>query len=265
MVEDGRRCHDRVCPLPLIVLRKRLEKVERKLLAEQTLEEDSRREDFGILTRTALQKRSDGFKAYLAEVRAKVGGVLEVEGTALITVECKRFDTVLQEGEVNVFETKKVLKEFEKEEVLDAFETAEVLQEVLHVQQKSVHEKISARELAEQYCFQWRFVKNSGTLRSDKDRRRKSNMQKMKREEDVFAIFHPGKSRRVKGFQVFSSTLHKTIARQRRQLFEEDKIRSNTIKTSVYTHKMLEKHKDSFRRSMPRCRSRKKVKPFMTD
>ena len=120
LVEDGRRCHDRVCPLPLIVLRKRLEKVERKQLAEQTLQEDSRREDFGILTRTALQKMSEGFKAYLAEVRAKVGGVLQVEGTALITVECKVFDTVLQERkEVNVFEKKEVLKEFEKEEVLD--------------------------------------------------------------------------------------------------------------------------------------------------
>ena len=181
-------------------------------------------------------------------------------------MECKRFDTVLQERkEVNGFEKKEVLKEFEREEVLDAFETAEVLEEVLLVQQKSVHEKISARELAEQYGFQWRFAKNSGTLRSDKDRRRKSNMQKMKREEDVFAIFHPEKSRRAKGFQVFGSTLHKTIARQRRQLFKEDKIRSNTIKTSVYNHKMLKKHKDSFRRSMPRSRSRKKVKPFMSD
>ena len=90
-------------------------------------------------------------------------------------------------------------------------------------------------------------------------------MQKGKREEDVFAIFHPEKSRRAKGFQVFGSTLHKTIARQRRQLFKEDKIRSNIIRTSVHNHKMLEKHKDSFRRSMPRSRSRKKVKPFMSD
>ena len=182
-------------------------------------------------------------------------------------MECKVFDTVLQEGEVNVFEKKEVLKEFQKEEVLDAFETAEVLEDMLLVQQKSVHEKISARELAEQYGFQWRFAKNSGTLRSDKDkdRRRKSDMQKGKREQDVFAIFHPEKSRRAQGFQVFGSTLHKTFARQRRQLFKEDKIRSNTIKTSVYNHKMLEKHKDSFRRSMPRSRSRGKVKLFMTD
>ena len=216
-VEDGRSCHDRVCSLPLLALRKRLEKAERLLLAEGTLRPGLKREDVGKTTRMVLQKMAVGFKAYLAQIQVKAeGGVLEVHGEALVRPEDKRFDVIVRQ----------------KREVLEAHQDEGVIEEVLHVGRKRVYGKVVTKDLADQYCFQWKFTRAKGSLRLRK-RRSKNKVKILEKTENIFAIFNPEKSKRAKGYQVFGSTLHTTRPKyqQHGKIREEEKDMKKLTKT----------------------------------
>ena len=196
--EDGRSCHDRVCTLPLLTLKRRLEKVERVLLAEGALRQGLKRKDFRESTsRIAVQKMAIGFNAYLAEIQEKADeGMLEVQGEALIRAEEERFDSLVKRN-----------REIKEEQDEGSIE------EVLNVGRKRVYGKVVPKALADQYRFQWKFMKTKGTLRF-KSRQRKRFRMEQKKTEDVFAIFNPEKSKSAKGFQVFGSTLHTTSKNQ---------------------------------------------------
>ena len=217
--EDGRSCHDRVCILPLLTLKKRLEKVERLLLVEGSLRQGLKREDVGKSTQMVVEKMTIGFNAYLAQIQAKADGLLlEVHGEALIRAEDKGFDIIMQQK-----------REYKKEVQEEGF-----IEEILHVGRKRVYGKVVARDLADQYrFFRWKFTKTKGTLRLSKRRRGGKAIKMLEKAEDVFAIFNPEKSKRAKGFQVFGSTLHRTMTKhqQHGQMPNEDQERKKLTKT----------------------------------
>ena len=216
-VEDGRSCHDRVCTLPLLTLKKKLEKIERVLLTEGALGHWLKRKDFGkSTTRIAVQKMAIGFNAYLAKIQETAdGGILEIHGEALIKAEDERFDLAVR-----------------KKRKMKAVQNEGFIEEVLNVGRKGVYGKVVAKALANQYRFQWKFTKTKGTLRFG--RRRKKSKMEQKKSDDVFAIFNPEQSKRAKGFQVFGSTLHTTVSKSQPHETiskEEDQDRNKLTKT----------------------------------
>ena len=99
---------------------------------------------------------------------------------------------------------------------------------------KKVYGKVVPKALADQYRFQWKFMKTKGTLRCKSRQRKKFKIELKKTDEDVFAIFNPEKSKRAKGFQVFGSTLHATVSKSQPHETiskEEDKGRNKLTKT----------------------------------
>ena len=252
---DVRSCHDRVCPLPLVILKKRLEKVERVLLAEGTVREGLKREDVGKSSEAAIQKMATAFKAYLQEIQVKADGILEVHGVACIRAEDRRFD--------DVYMQKREVKEIGDKGLIE---------DVLHVGKKKVYGKVVIKDLADQYCFQWKFTKGKGILglskRRDSSSRKKAKM--VEKTEDVFAIFNPEKSKREKGFQAFGSTLHATMSKNHQYEQIPSKNRNTDIPTKEWDRKGLittvsnngksEKGKILSYKFMPQLRFCKKVR-----
>ena len=90
-------------------------------------------------------------------------------------------------------------------------------------------------------------------------------MNMLEKAEDVFAIFNPEKSKRAKGFQVFGSTLHRTITKRQQhgKMSNEDQGRKKLTKTvAVPDIGQFETGKIFSQKSMLKYRFYKKVSFF---
>ena len=220
-----RRCHSRVCRLPLVILRRRLDRRERTLLREgredsEVREDEEEREGLEntdarlprASVREAVMRMREGFQAHLAQQKCSLS-VMEVLGVKMKTPAKNQDDCVPRLLDASLQEDPEDTKDIEG---------------VLEVKRKAVFGKVCVRAVAEQYGLLWTYSREEGLLKKKSARSRQRSPQ---REEDRYAIFFPRQNKR-KLFQVFGSTLHRTtsnraMARKLLLMQKADKERKN--------------------------------------